>query len=76
MVESEDNMDYLREKTTEQLIELYAFEQGRINDDDKMRTQARIKKELKRRFNVMITLLDDEQTTANPKGTYRRLIEG
>ena len=69
-------MDYLREKTTEQLVELYAFEQGRINDDDKRQTQSRIKKELKRRFNVMMTLLDDEQTTDNPKGTYRRLIEG
>lgn len=69
-------MDYLREKTTEQLIELYAFEQGRINEDDKRKTQERIKKELKRRFNVMMKLLDDEQTTANPKGTYERLIEG
>ena len=69
-------MDYLREKTTEQLIELYAFEQGRINEDDKRQTQARIKKELKRRFNLMMTLLDDEQTTDNPTGTYRRLIEG
>lgn len=69
-------MDYLREKTTEQLVELYAFEQGRIDDYDKILTQARIKKELKRRFNIMMTLLDDEQTTDNPKGTYRRLIEG
>lgn len=69
-------MDYLREKTTEQLVELYAFEQGRINEDDKRQTQARIKNELKRRFNIMIKLLDDEETIANPKGTYRRLIEG
>lgn len=69
-------MDYLREKTTEQLVELYAFEQARINEEDKRQTQARIKNELKRRFNVMMILLDDEQTTANPKGTYKRLIEG
>lgn len=69
-------MSYLREKTTEQLIELYAFEQGRINEDDKRQTQTRIKKELKRRFNLMMMLLDDEQTTDNPKGTYKRLIEG
>lgn len=69
-------MDYLREKTTEQLIVLYAFEQGRINEDDKRQTQAHIKKELKRRFNTMMKLLDDEQTATNPKGTYRRLMEG
>ena len=69
-------MNYLKEKTTEQLVELYAFEQGRIDEDDKKLTQARIKQELKRRFNVMMKLLDDEQTTANPKGTYKRLIEG
>ena len=69
-------MSYLIGKTTEQLIELYAFEQGRINDDDKRQTQARIKRELIRRFNLMIMLLDDEQTTDNPKGTYRRLLEG
>lgn len=69
-------MDFIRERTTEQLVELYAFEQGRINENDKRQTQAHIKKELKRRFNVMMKLLDDEQTTANPKGTYRRLIEG
>ena len=69
-------MDYLREKTTEQLVELYAFEQGRNNEDDKRQTQTRIKNELKRRFNIMINLLDDEQTIANPQGTYRRMIEG
>lgn len=69
-------MDYLRKKTTEELVELYALEQGRINENDKRQTQARIKNELKRRFNVMMKLMDDEQTTANPKGTYRRLIEG
>ena len=69
-------MDYLRKKTTEQLVELYAFEQGRINEDDKRQTQARIKNELKRRFNVMMELMDDKQTIANPKSTYKRLIEG
>lgn len=69
-------MSYLREKTTEQLVELYAFEQGRINEDDKRQTQRNIRLELIRRFNTMMKLLDDEQTIANPKGTYRRLIEG
>lgn len=69
-------MSYLREKTTEQLVELYAFEQGRINEDDKRQTQRDIRLELIRRFNTMMKLLDDNQTTANPKGTYRRLIEG
>ena len=69
-------MDYLRAKTTEQLIELYAWEAGRINQDDREQTQKAIKKELKRRFDTTMKLLDDEQTVQNPKGTYRRLIEG
>ena len=68
-------MDYLRKKTTEQLVELYAFEQGRINEDDKRQTQARIKNELKRRFNVMMNLIDDQQTLANTKETYRTFLQ-
>ena len=60
--------------TTEELIEAYAFEAGRINQQDRETTQRLIRKELKRRFDTTLRLLDDEQTTANPKGTYRYLL--
>lgn len=60
--------------TTEELIEAYAFEAKRINRLDRENTQRQIKRELKRRFDATIRLLDDEQTTENPKGTYRFLL--
>ena len=60
--------------TTEELIEAYAWEAGRINQEDRRRTQRLIKQELKRRFDATLRLLDDEQTTQNPKGTYRYLL--
>ena len=60
--------------TTEELIEVYAWEAGRINQEDRRRTQRLIKQELKRRFDATLRLLDDEQTTQNPKGTYRYLL--
>jgi len=60
--------------TTEELIEAYAWEAGRINQEDRIRTQRLIKQELKRRFDATLRLLDDEQTTQNPKGTYRYLL--
>ena len=60
--------------TTEELIEAYAWEAGRINQEDRKRTQRLIKQELKRRFDTTLRLLDDEQTTQNPKGTYRYLL--
>ena len=60
--------------TTEELIEAYAWEAGRINQEDRRRTQRLIKEELKRRFDATLRLLDDEQTTQNPKGTYRYLL--
>ena len=41
---------------------------------DRKRTQRLIKQELKRRFDATLRLLDDEQTTQNPKGTYRYLL--
>ena len=59
---------------TEELIEAYAWEAGRINQEDRRRTQRLIKQELKRRFDATLRLLDDEQTTQNPKGTYRYLL--
>ena len=49
--------------TTEELIEAYAWEAGRINQEDRRRTQRLIKQELKRRFDATLRLLDDEQTT-------------
>ena len=60
--------------TTEELIEAYAWEAGRINQEDRKRTQRLIRQELKRRFDATLRLLDDEQTTQNPKGTYRYLL--
>ena len=60
--------------TTEELIEAYAWEAGRINQEDREISQRLIKKELKRRFAATIRLLDDEQTVQNPKATYRYLI--
>jgi hypothetical protein len=69
----EGNCDY-RLWTTEELIEAYAFEAGRRDQRNREITQRQIKKELKRRFDATLRLLDDEQTTANPKGTYRYLL--
>lgn len=60
--------------TTEELIEAYADEAGRINQKDREITQRLIRKELKRRFDATLRLLDDEQTTQNPHGTFRYLL--
>ena len=60
--------------TTEELIEAYAWEAKRINQKDREIAQRSIKRELKRRFDATLRLLDDEQTTKNPKGTYRYLM--
>jgi len=60
--------------TTEELIEAYAWEAGRINQKDRETAQRSIKRELKHRFDATLRLLDDEQTTQNPKGTYRYLL--
>lgn len=60
--------------TTEELIEAYAWEKGRVDRECAERTKALIKKELKRRFDETIDLLDDVQTEANPYGTYKYLI--
>jgi hypothetical protein len=69
----EGNCDY-RLWTTEELIEAYAFEAGRRDQRNREITQREIKKELKRRFDATIRLLDDEQTVENPKGTFRFLL--
>ena len=60
--------------TTEELIEAYAWEAKRINRKDRETARRQIKRELKRRFDTTLRLLDDEQTTTNPKGTYRYLL--
>ena len=57
--------------TTQELIEAYAWE---YNQKDRETAQRLIKKELKRRFDVTLRLLDDEQTTENWQGTYRYLL--
>ena len=69
----EGNCDY-RLWTTEELIEAYAFEAGRRDQRNREITQREIKKELKRRFDATLRLLDDEQTVENPKGNFRYLL--
>ena len=69
----EGHCDY-RLWTTEEPIEAYAFEAKRINQKDREDTQRLIKRELKRRFDATLRLLDNEQTTENPKGTYSYLL--
>ena len=60
--------------TTEELIEGYAFEAGRIDRKSAEKTKCLIRRELERRFKATMTLLDDEQTVNNPHGTFRYLI--
>ena len=60
--------------TLEELIESYAWEAKRYNQKDREKAQRLIKKELKRRFDATLRLLDDEQTTENWEGTYRYLL--
>ena len=60
--------------TTEELIEAHAWAAKRINQKDRETAQRLIRKELMRRFDATLRLLDDEQTTQNPKGTYRYLL--
>lgn len=60
--------------TTEELIAAYAYEADRINREDAEQTKKYIKKELKRRFDATLRLLDDKQTEDNPLGTYLYLI--
>ena len=60
--------------TLEELIESYAWEAKRYNQKDREKAQRLIKKELKRRFDATLRLLDDEQTTENWQGTYRYLL--
>ena len=66
-------MDY-RYRTTEDLVKAYAFEADRIDREDAERTKALIKKELERRFNAFMNLLDDKQTKENPSGTLNYLL--
>jgi len=60
--------------TTEELIEGYAWEAKRIDRKSAEHTKKLIRAELRRRFNVTLQLLDDEQTVRNPHGTFRYLI--
>ena len=66
--------NFYRMKTTEELINMYAFENTRINDSDREQAQKSIKRELRARFESTIKLLDDDQTTQNPKGTFNYLL--
>ena len=60
--------------STQTLITIYADEASRINQDDAAITKALIKKELQRRFDATLRLLDDPQTAENPQGLYKYLL--
>lgn len=59
---------------TEELIIAYADEAKRLNREDAEHTKRLIKKELKRRFEATLKLLDDKQTEENATGTYLYLL--
>ena len=67
-------MNGYRMKTTEQLIEMYSFEAGRINQEDKKHTQRLIKTELKRRFDITLRLLDTDEVAEKPQLAFKYLL--
>ena len=67
-------MDGYRNRSTEKLVKLYADEADRVNREDAERTKTLIRKELRRRFNAFMELLDDDQTKANPMATFSYLL--
>lgn len=67
----------LSDCTTQELIESYAnltYIAGCV--DQVKEAKYKIKRELKRRFDATIEMLDDEQTTQNPEGTYKNILLG
>lgn len=58
-------------KTAAQLVEAYCDEHDRINQEDKEITQRLIKKELTRRFNTMMKLLDQPELADHPEQIYK-----
>ena len=68
------NAQYRNVDKETDVLSFPAFEAGRINQKDRETAQRGIKRELKRRFDATLRLLDDEQTTKNPEGTYRYLL--
>lgn len=63
------NTTYLT-KTASQLVDAYCFEHGRINQSDKRITQQLIKKELHRRFDAMMQMLDCPELADHPERIY------
>lgn len=63
-------MNHYITKTASQLIDAYCFEHDRINEEDKAITQRLIKKELTRRFNVMMAMLDYPELADHPEQIY------
>lgn len=57
-------------KTAAQLIDAYCFEHGRINEEDRKTTQRLIKKELRRRFDTMLKLMDEPDLANHPEQLY------
>lgn len=54
-------MNRYQTMTTERLFDLYLDEFDRINKEDAAITQNLIKKELQRRFNATLNILDDTE---------------
>ena len=60
--------------TTGELIHGYIFESDRINAEDREITQKSIKKELRRRFNRTLRLLDKGQCEEDANAAYLYLL--
>ena len=58
-------------KTAGQLVDAYCFEHDRISEEDKEVTQGLIKEELRRRFEVMLKLMDDPGLKDHPEQIYQ-----
>lgn len=63
------NTTYLT-MTAAQLVDAYCFEHGRINQQDKETTQRLIKKEMRRRFEAMMKMLDYPELADHPEQIY------
>lgn len=57
-------------KTAAQLIDAHCFEHGRICKEDMEITQRLIKKELRRRFDTMMKMLDCPELADHPERIY------
>ena len=57
-------------KTAAQLVDAYCFEHGRDCKEDTETTQRLIKKELRRRFDAMLKMMDEPMLADHPERIY------